>query len=101
MDDYQMQELKALMKGQETYLVIEGGCRGLGMMCKLYRQQAEENRYYLREWSRNASRRSKLDELPGAFFVYGPGCRRDLSDKKEHGPRYVRGRIRWETNSTS
>ena len=64
-----MQELKALMKGQETYLVIEGECRGLGMMCQLYRQQAEdENKYYLREWSPNASRRSKLDELPARVF---------------------------------
>ena len=34
------------------------------------------------------------------FFVYGPDCRRDLSEKKEHGPRYARGTIRWETNST-
>ena len=69
-------------------------------MCQLYRQQAEENRCYLREWSPNASRRSKLDELPGAFFVYGHCCRRDLSEKKEHGPRYARGTIRWATNST-
>ena len=34
------------------------------------------------------------------FLVEGLDCRRDLSDKKEHGPRYVRGRIRWETNGT-
>ena len=34
------------------------------------------------------------------FFLYGPGCRRDLSEKKEHGPRYARGKIRWETHST-
>ena len=31
------------------------------MLCQLYRQQAEENRYYLREWSPNASGRLMMN----------------------------------------
>ena len=37
---------------------------------------------------------------PGALCVEGLACRWDLSEKKEDGPRYVRGRTRRRTNST-
>ena len=65
MGEYHMQELKEFMQKQ-----IRRGCRGLDQMCQLYRQQAEENRLYLHEWSPNTSRRSELDKLPGALFFF-------------------------------
>ena len=68
MGEYHMQELKEFMQKQEIYLLIRRGCRGLDQMCQLYRQQAEENRLYLYEWSPNTSRRSELDKLPGALL---------------------------------
>ena len=98
MDDYHVQEFNALMKGQET----GGGCLGLGRMCHscIVSKRKRTGITYASGHRMLQGDRSLMN-CQARFFVYGPGCRRDLSEKKEHGPRYARGRIRWETNSTS
>ena len=66
MDDCHVQELIALMKGQET----GGGCLGLGRMCHSC-IVSKRKRTGITYASGHRMKRSELDELPGVFFVDG------------------------------
>ena len=45
-------------------------CRGLGRMTQLYRPGADENMYYLHEWSPSTSRKLEQESCQAAFSTY-------------------------------
>ena len=59
-EGYHVQELKEL--GRQ--------CRSLGRMSQLYRPGADENMYYLHEWSPSTSRKLELESCQAAISTY-------------------------------